>query len=214
MKIVIVDDHPLVRKGLAAVISMQPNVQLAGEAINQDEALALFEQEQPDIVLIDLKLANESGLDIIRIAREQGCSSKFILLTSSASKEDFLMAEEALVDGYVLKEALPEELIFAISLVHRGRKYYDPGLMENKMKDASNSLIDELTPKELEVLIALGQGCNNKDIAQQLFISEFTVKKHVSQILAKLQVADRTQAALFANATGLTKYQAQEAANG
>lgn len=214
MKIVIVDDHPLVRKGLAAVISMQPNVQLAGEAINQDEALALFEQEQPDIVLIDLKLANESGLDIIRIAREQGCSSKFILLTSSASKEDFLMAEEALVDGYVLKEALPEELIFAIQLVHRGRKYYDPGLMENKMKDAGNSLIDELTPKELEVLIALGQGCNNKDIAQQLFISEFTVKKHVSQILAKLQVADRTQAALFANATGLTKYQAQEAANG
>lgn len=214
MKIVIVDDHPLVRKGLAAVISMQPNVQLAGEAINQDEALALFEQEQPDIVLIDLKLANESGLDIIRIAREQGCSSKFILLTSSASKEDFLMAEEALVDGYVLKEALPEELIFAIQLVHRGRKYYDPGLMENKMKDAGNSLIDELTPKELEVLIALGQGCNNKDIAQQLFISEFTVKKHVSQILAKLQVADRTQAALFANATGLAKYQAQEAANG
>ena len=214
MKIVIVDDHPLVRKGLAAVISMQPNVQLAGEAINQEEALRLFEQERPDIVLIDLKLADESGLDIIRIAREQGCDSKFILLTSSASKEDFLQAEEALVDGYVLKEALPEELIFAIELVHRGRKYYDPGLVENKMKDAGNSLIDELTPKELEVLIALGQGCNNRDIAQQLFISEFTVKKHVSQILAKLQVADRTQAALFANATGLTKYQAQEAANG
>ncbi|NOU83399.1 response regulator [Paenibacillus sp. LMG 31459] len=207
MKIVIVDDHPLVRRGLAAVISMQANLEFAGEATNGQEALLVIEEIQPDLVLIDLKLADESGLDIIKAARIRGISSKFILLTSSASREDFLKAEEVLVDGYVLKEALPEELLFAIQLVHKGRKYYDPGLMEDKMRMSGNSPTDELTPKEKEVLIELGQGACNREIASRLFISEFTVKKHVSQILAKLQVADRTQAALYANAVGLTKYE-------
>jgi two-component system nitrate/nitrite response regulator NarL len=207
VKIVIVDDHPLVRRGLAAVISMQANLEFAGEATNGQEALLVIEEIQPDLVLIDLKLADESGLDIIKTARIRGISSKFILLTSSASREDFLKAEEVLVDGYVLKEALPEELLFAIQLVHKGRKYYDPGLMEDKMRMSGNSPTDELTPKEKEVLIELGQGACNREIASRLFISEFTVKKHVSQILAKLQVADRTQAALYANAVGLTKYE-------
>ncbi|MHA6532860.1 response regulator [Paenibacillus sp. BAC0078] len=207
MKIVIVDDHPLVRRGLAAVISMQSNLQFAGEATNGQEALLVIEETQPDLVLIDLKLADESGLDVIKAARSRGLISKFILLTSSASREDFLKAEEVLVDGYVLKEALPEELLFAIQLVHKGRKYYDPGLMEDKMRMSGNSPTDELTPKEKEVLIELGQGACNREIASRLFISEFTVKKHVSQILAKLQVADRTQAALYANAVGLTKYE-------
>lgn len=207
MKIVIVDDHPLVRRGLASVISMQPNVEFAGEATNSQEALQVIEETQPDLVLIDLKLADESGLDVIKMARSRGIVSKFILLTSSASREDFLKAEEVLVDGYVLKEALPEELLFAIQLVHKGRKYYDPGLMEDKIRMSGNSPTDELTPKEKEVLIELGQGACNREIASRLFISEFTVKKHVSQILAKLQVADRTQAALYANAIGLTKYE-------
>ncbi|MFB5674296.1 response regulator [Paenibacillus terreus] len=207
MKIVIVDDHPLVRKGLAAVISMQPNVQFAGEAKNQREAMLVLEETQPDLVLLDLKLADESGLDIITAARRIGFSGKFILLTSSASREDFLKAEEAGVDGYVLKEALPEELLYAIQLVSKGRKYYDPTILENKLREDAGSLTDELTPKEREVLIELGQGACNREIAAKLFISEFTVKKHVSQILAKLRLADRTQAALYANAIGLAKYE-------
>ncbi|AHM64841.1 nitrate/nitrite response regulator protein narL [Paenibacillus polymyxa] len=207
MKIVIVDDHPLVRKGLAAVISMQPNVQFAGEAQNQQEALAVIAETDPDLVLLDLKLADESGLDIIKIARGRGFRSKFILLTSSATREDFLKAEEASVDGYVLKEALPEELIYAIHLVNKGRKYYDPAILENKLREDAGNLTDDLTPKEKEVLVELGQGACNREIASRLFISEFTVKKHVSQILAKLRLADRTQAALYANAIGLAKYE-------
>lgn len=207
MKVVIVDDHPLVRRGLASVISMQPNVQFAGEATNGREALDVLEKTKPDLVLMDLKLADESGLDVIRRARARGIASKYILLTSSANREDFLKAEEAVVDGYVMKEALPEELLFAIQLVHKGRKYYDPGLMEDKMRRSGRDPLYELTPKEKEVLIKLGQGACNSKIASHLYISEFTVKKHVSQILAKLQVPDRTQAALFANAIGLTKYE-------
>ncbi|MEK3785687.1 MULTISPECIES: response regulator [Paenibacillus] len=207
MKVVIVDDHPLVRKGLAAVISMQPNVHFAGEAKNQHEALMVLEETNPDLVLLDLKLADESGLDIIKSARNRGFNSKFILLTSSASREDFLKAEEASVDGYVLKEALPEELIYAIQLVNKGRKYYDPTILETKLREDAVNLTDDLTPKEKEVLIELGMGACNREIAQRLFISEFTVKKHVSQILAKLRLSDRTQAALYANAIGLAKYE-------
>lgn len=207
MKIAIVDDHPLVRKGLAAVISMQPKVQFVGEAKNKREAMRVLEETEPDLVLLDLKLADESGLDIMSEVRRNGFNGKFILLTSSASREDFLKAEEAGVDGYVLKEALPEELLYAIQLVSKGRKYYDPAILENKLREQTGSLTDELTPKEREVLIELGQGACNRDIASKLFISEFTVKKHVSQILAKLRLADRTQAALYANATGLAKYE-------
>ncbi|WP_138494604.1 response regulator [Paenibacillus pinistramenti] len=208
MKIVIVDDHPLVRKGLAAVISMQPDVQFAGEATNKREALSVIENTRPDLVLLDLKLAEESGLDVVVAARGMGLRSKFVLLTSSASREDFKRAEEIQVDGYVMKEALPEELLYAIHLVHKGRKYYDPGLVTSRLQDNELSPADELTPKEKEVLISLGHGCSNREIAQKLFISEYTVKKHVSQILAKLQVADRTQAALYANSIGLCKYEA------
>lgn len=207
MKIVIVDDHPLVRRGLASVISMQADLLFAGEATSGREALLVMEQTRPDLVLIDLKLADESGLDVIREARSRGLEARFILLTSSANREDFLLAEQVPVDGYVLKEALPEELLFAIRLVHKGRKYYDPGLVEDKMRVSSGSLADELTPKEREVLVELGKGACNREIASSLFISEFTVKKHVSQILAKLQVADRTQAALYANAVGLAKFE-------
>lgn len=207
MKVVIVDDHPLVRRGLASVISMQANIHFAGEATNGREALDVLEKTKPDLVLMDLKLGDESGLDVIRRARTRGIVSKYILLTSSANREDFLKAEEAVVDGYVMKEALPEELLFAIQLVYKGRKYYDPGLMEDKMRRRGRDPLDELTPKEKEVLIELGQGACNSKIANHLFISEFTVKKHVSQILAKLQVTDRTQAALYANAIGLTKYE-------
>lgn len=208
MKIVIVDDHPLVRKGLAAVISLQPDVLFAGEATNEHEALTLFENTSPDLVLLDLKLADESGLDLIVSARSRGIRSKFVLLTSSASREDFKRAEEIQVDGYVMKEALPEELLYAIHLVHKGRKYYDPSFVTSRLQDYELTPADELTPKEKEVLISLGHGCSNREIATRLYISEYTVKKHVSQILAKLQVADRTQAALYANSIGLSKYEA------
>ena len=112
-------------------------------------------------------------------------------------KKDFRRARELGVDGYVLKEAFPEELIAAIRLVYRGRKYYDPSMVDLVMnKDEDDSLIEQLTPRELEVLRALGEGLNNKDIAKKLFITEYTVKKHVSQILAKLDLTGRTQAAL------------------
>ena len=193
MKIIIVDDHPLVRQGLASLISMESDMELIGECSNVQEALTMIDEKKPDLAIIDLKLGKESGLEIVSADKEHKC--KYVILTSSAAYADFKKSEEVNVDGYVLKEALPEELLYALRLVGRGRKYYDPVLLEYKLQEGN----DNLTLREKEVLQKLGQGLNNQEIADDLFISENTVKKHVSQILAKLNLHDRTQAALYAN---------------
>lgn len=205
MNIVIVDDHPLVRQGLTSVITLEGDMSLIGEASTGDEAVSLVSKANPDVALVDLRLTDSSGLEIIRRCKEKVATCKYIILTSSVDKEDFRRARELGVDGYVLKEAFPEELISAIRLVYRGRKYYDPGMIDSMMsKDESDGLVEHLTARELEVLGALGEGLNNKDIAKKLFITEYTVKKHVSQVLAKLELADRTQAALYAREKRVT----------
>ncbi|SDJ94366.1 response regulator [Natronincola ferrireducens] len=205
MKIVIVDDHPLVRKGLSLVLENEKNIEVKGEAGTITEACEIILKEKPDIALVDIKLGRENGLEIIEKIFKEKITCKFLLLTSSANEEDFRRAEILGAHGYVLKEALPEELLYAINLVNRGRKYYDPGLMELLMQEDDSEEI--LTEREQEVLKALGKGLSNREIGNRLFITEYTVKKHVSQILAKLELADRTQAALYANAKGLVKYQ-------
>ena len=212
MQIVLVDDHPLVRKGLTSILSLDPAIKVLGEATNSKEALTLFQTATPDLAIVDLRLANESGLDLIEEAKQQGSTCKFVVLTSSTEERDFKRAMDIGVDGYVLKEALPEELLHALQIINRGRKYYDPGVFD--LMNASeerpfeeDTHIEQLTPKEKEVLLELGMGLSNKQISQTLFITEFTVKKHVSQVLAKLEFADRTNAALYANAKGLVSYQ-------
>jgi two-component system nitrate/nitrite response regulator NarL len=194
MKIIVVDDHPLVRQGIASLISMESDMDLVGECSNVQEALTLIEENKPNIAIIDLKLGAENGLDIIEADKKREC--KYIVLTSSAAYIDFKKSEKFKVEGYVLKEALPVELLHAIRLVHNGRKYYDPVLFEYKLKE--NNSVENLTPREIEILLKLGHGFSNNQIARQLFISENTVKKHVSNILAKLDLQDRTQAALYA----------------
>ena len=199
MNIVIVDDHPLVRQGLTTVISSQGDMTLIGEASNAADAIILVTETNPEVVLIDLRLADADGLEVIKKCTEKGSLCKFIVLTSSVDREDFRRAGELDVDGYVLKEAFPEELVAAIRLVYRGRKYYDPAMIDLMMnKEPDSQVIQRLSFRERDVLITLSEGLNNKDIAKKLFIAENTVKKHISQILAKLELSDRTQAALYA----------------
>jgi len=206
MKVLLIDDHPLVRKGLTSVLSLEDDIKIVGEAGNIQEALELIDRQCPDLALVDLRLGTECGLDIIEKSIEKKSLCKFIVLTSSANGLDFKNAEEVGAHGYILKEALPEELLYAVKLVSKGRKYYDSGLMEFMMKDSpDNDTVEMLTPRELDVLIALGQGLCNRDIAKKLFVTEYTVKKHVSQILGKLELTDRTQAALYAHSRGLVK---------
>lgn len=212
MQIVLVEDHPLVRQGLISILSLDTSTNVIGEAANSQEALTLFHTVKPDLAIVDLRLGNEFGLDLIEEVKQQGVSCKFVVLTSSTEERDFKRAKDLRVEGYLLKEALPEELINALQIISKGRKYYDPGVLEMVMAPQGNFFeddapIEQLTPKEKEVLLELGMGLSNKQISQTLFITEHTVKKHVSQVLAKLELPDRTNAALYANARGLVTYQ-------
>ncbi|KGR73835.1 response regulator transcription factor [Ureibacillus sinduriensis] len=207
MKVVIIDNHALIRKGLQFIFSTVGTIQVTGEATNSQEALHLLNKVQPDIAIIDLQLGDEHGLNIIKEAHRLGVACKFAILASSMTEEDFQRAKDMNVDGFLSKEALAEELIYGLNVIAKGRKYYDPTILDGVMN--SNSLHEyeeQLTPKEIEVLIELGKGLSNKEISNALYITEYTVKKHVSQIFSKLGLSDRTQAALYANAKGLVTY--------
>jgi len=205
MKIVIVDDHPLVRRGLSAVLSLEHNIEISGESETVEEAMCLIESTRPDLAIVDIRLGNGSGFEVLERMRGQA-ECRFMVLTSSMSEADVRRAEKSGAHGYVLKEALPEELLLAVKLIGRGKKYFDPGLMEMLMSRGEDRALGKLTPKEREVLIGLGEGLSNQGIANKFFISEFTVKKHVSQILNKLGLNDRTQAALYAQSMGLVRF--------
>ncbi|MBC8080961.1 MAG: response regulator transcription factor [Gorillibacterium sp.] len=210
VKIIILDDHPLVRQGIRMIVSSEDKITIVGEASNAKEALGLIAQTQPDLVLVDLNLGEDNGLDFIQYARSLGHDCKYLILTSSATSSELRLAQSLGVEGICLKEALPEDLLYAVDVVARGRKYYDPVFMDSLMdtKPTTGEIaFADLTPKELEVLIALGKGRSNKEVASDLYITEFTVKKHVSHILSKLSLADRTQAALYALSRGLVTFE-------
>lgn len=198
MHIVIIDDHPLVRQGLSAVLSIEEDMIIVDEASTAEEGIRSVCEKQPDVAIVDLRLGDTSGLDTIQACKEKVPGCKYIVLTSSADRDDFCKAEEIGADGYILKQAFPEEIISAVRLVNRGRKYFDPIMVENFMHNKTNDPFVVLTSRERDVLDALGEGLRNREIARKLFITEFTVKKHVSQILAKLDLSDRTQAAFLA----------------
>lgn len=210
MTVVLIDDHPLIRRGLNSLFSLNGSLEVLGEATNRREAIELLKAVKPDIAIVDLRLGEESGIELITEAIRVGIVCKFVILTSSTNEEDFKKAKEIGVAGYLLKEALPEELLHALQMIKKGRKYYDPTVLDLMMKEKNlpdeDGHIEQLTPKEKEILIELGKGHSNKEISKTLYITEFTVKKHVSQVFAKLGLADRTQAALYANAKGLVKY--------
>lgn len=199
MKILVVDDHPLVREGLLAILSTESSISTIEQAGNSREAIKRILSSNPNLVLLDLRLGKECGLDMIPKVRDKGSNCKFVVLTCSSDQYDFKRAESLGVDGYILKTAYPEEILLGIKLVSRGRKYYDPSILEIVLRQQNKGPIEELTARERDVLRELGKGKSNKEIGKQLFITEYTVKKHVSQILAKLDVSDRTQAALYAN---------------
>lgn len=205
MKLVLVDDHPLVWEGIKAVLETEEDIELVGWANSGKEAERLFENTNPDVALMDLRLPGECGINIINRLRPLFLNCRFIVLTTSADPQDIKQAMDAQVDGYILKEALPQEMITALRLVNKGRPYYDPSVMHfiiNKA-DKNDEILSGLTDREVQVLNALSQGLNNKEIANKLFVSEHTVKKHISNILSKLGLKDRTKAAIYAATSGL-----------
>lgn len=198
MKILIVDDHPLVRKGIASILSFEQDFDEILEASNIEEAMDLILTEEPVLAIVDLNLGNDDGLEIVSNSRNKGVKTKFVILTSSVRKDDFTRAMEIGVNGYILKEAFAEDILYAIRVVLRGKQFIDPEVIRYQTA-ASREMngLEDLTPRESDVLMELGKGLSNYEIAKELFISENTVKKHVSNILSKLELSHRTQAALL-----------------
>ncbi|NLX64478.1 MAG: response regulator transcription factor [Clostridiaceae bacterium] len=199
MKVLVVDDHPLVIKGIISILSCVKDIERIEEASNVDEAMEIISKIKPEITIIDLYLGREDGLEIVDRARKNHFQSKFIVLTSSSRKEDFERARDMDVDGYILKEAFAEDIIYAFKVIAKGRKFYDSLMIEPRFRMMETAPFDELTKRELDVLKGIGKGMSNQQIAKELFISEHTVKKHVSSILNKLGMKHRTEAAIKAN---------------
>lgn len=199
MKVLLVDDHPMVRKGLASILSFEKNVEEIKEAANIEESIKILSQYDADVVIADLKLGKEDGLEVVNLAKEKNSKAKFIILTSSSKREDFIRAQEAGVDGYILKEAFVEDIIYAFRVVERGKKFFDPEMLQYAASEANE--LKDLTPREKDVLVQLSRGLSNIQIAQQLYISENTVKKHISSIFSKLDLSNRLEVAVFVNNT-------------
>lgn len=203
MKLLVVDDHPLVRKGILSTLSFEKDIEAIFEASSIDEALNILNKEKPNLAIVDLYLGNEDGLEIISRSKKDKVDTKFVILTSSVKKDDFFRGMSVGIDGYILKEAFAEDIMYALRVVLRGKQFIDPEVIRYQASNkVANKGIDELTPREYDVLGELGKGLSNYEIAQNLYISENTVKKHVSNILLKLELTHRTQAALLVNNAG------------
>ncbi|CAN2252478.1 response regulator [Bacillus vallismortis] len=204
MKIVIADDHHVVRKGLRFFFATQNDIEVAGEAATGTEALRIIEETKPDLVLMDLSMPEMDGIQAIKKAVQQFPGINIIVLTSYSDQDHVIPALQAGAKAYQLKDTEPEELLKTLRQVHAGQYKLSPAIMPHvlthmrKQHDPAKEKFYQLTRREKDVLNEITNGKSNKEIAAALFISEKTVKTHVSNLLAKLEVADRTQAALFA----------------
>jgi DNA-binding NarL/FixJ family response regulator len=200
IRVLIADDHAVVRQGLRTFLDLQDDIEVVAEAADGAEALVAAEQHQPDVVLVDLVMPNVDGIEAIRGLRERAPDARAIVLSSFIDDEKLFPAVRAGAAGYLLKDVQPQELVAAIRTVHGGGALLHPKVASRLLQEMTT---DPLTPREHEVLGLIGRGMANKAIALELSLSEKTVKAHVSNILAKLGVSDRTQAALYAVRAGL-----------
>ena len=207
ISVVIVDDHALVRQGLRPFLDLHDEIQVTGEASNGVEAVERAEQLRPDVVLMDLVMPEMDGIEATKKIRSICPDTQVIVLTSFTEDERLFPSIKAGASSYLLKNVSPEDLVNAIKAAHRGEPQLNPQiarrLMEEVSSEPSTSSEEELTRREMDVLRLIAQGKNNRDISEELVLSEKTVKTHVSNILGKLHVAGRTQAAIYAINKGL-----------
>lgn len=210
ISILIVDDHPIVRDGLVAILGTQPDLQVVGAAASGQEALALFGQLQPDVVLLDLEMPGMDGVELIRQLRQAQAEVRVVVFTAFDTDERILSALQAGAKGYLLKGAPRTELFEAIRVVHQGGSLLQPVVASRLLNQIATpgpeeAPVEELTQREQEVLQLLAQGKQNKEIAAELAITERTVKFHISSILGKLGAGNRTEAVRIALQEGLVE---------
>lgn len=202
IRILTVDDHALLRKGIAALINSEPEIQLVAEASNGREAIAEFRKHRPDVTLMDLQMPEMSGIECIIAIRSDFPNARIIVLTTYPGDVEVLRALKAGARGYLLKGQVNKDLAEVIRAVHSGQKRIPP---EIAVELAEHSTDDDLSSREIEVLRLIASGNGNKDIASQLQIAEETVKSHVTNILAKLHANDRTHAVTIALKRGVIR---------
>ncbi len=203
IRILSVDDHPLIRQGIAGLLAAQADMQLIGEAGNGREAIQQFRRYHPDITLMDLQMPEMSGLDAISAIRGEAPDARIIVLTTYAGDVQALRALQAGARAYLLKDSLHKELLGAIRAVHAGKKSLSA---EVSFELAEHATDDALSPSELRVLRLIAEGNANKEIAAQLSVSEDTVKGQVRSLLSKLGAKDRTHAAMIGLKRGIIEF--------
>jgi DNA-binding NarL/FixJ family response regulator len=200
IRVLSVDDHPLMRDGIAASINAQADMIMVAEAASGRDALALFRDHRPDVTLMDLRLPDMSGIEATIAIRAEFHDARIIVLTTFEGDAEIQRALQAGAMGYMLKSMPPRELVAGIRQVHAGRKCLPPQVLSSLAQHLGE---EPLTPREIDVLRSLAGGGGNREIAQALFISEETVKVHVRHILEKLGAADRTEAVTIALRRGV-----------
>ena len=208
IRVLIADDHAIVRKGIRALLATEPEIEVVGEAEDGEQAIAHTQQLAPDVVLMDLVMPGLDGLDATRQIVAQQPRTHILVLTSFAGDDKVFPAIKAGAQGYLLKDSGPEELVQAIQQVFRGESSLHPSIARKLLRELADPTprepeVDALTEREIEVLQLVAEGHSNREISEQLTISEATVRTHVSNITAKLHVASRTQAALYALREGI-----------
>jgi NarL family two-component system response regulator LiaR len=208
IRILIADDHAIVREGLRALIGTKPDMELVGEAADGVEAVLQARSLRPDVILLDLVMPRKDGIEAIGEIKRENPKARILVLTSFAEDEKVFPAIQAGALGYLLKDSSPQELLQAIRQVYRGESSLHPAIARKLIRELNRpsdlpATEEPLTEREVEVLILVARGLSNQEIAERLVVSERTVRTHVSNILGKLHLANRTQAALYAVREGL-----------
>jgi NarL family two-component system response regulator LiaR len=216
VRVLIVDDHAIVRKGIRALLSEADGFEVVGEADNGQEAVLRAAESHPDVILMDLLMPGMDGIEATRQITSRQPQARILVLTSFAADNKVFPAIKAGASGYLLKDSAPDELVRAIRQVHRGEPSLHPTIARKLLQEVAHPAEQQpapeaLTAREMEVLRLIAQGLSNQEIADRLVVSEPTVRAHVSRILGKLHLASRTQAALYAVREGLTDADAASA---
>ncbi|MCT8975116.1 response regulator transcription factor [Clostridium sp. CX1] len=212
IRILIADDHDIVRQGVRRIISFEDDMVVAFDAKNGEEALKLLTEHQIDVVLLDCNMPIMNGIQALESIRDQGINTKVIMLTVENDRKTINTAIEIGADGYMLKDSAGTEIVNAIRLVYNGEKYIDKSLVSIlfshiKIKEEKTlSVLDNLSKREVEVLIEISKGLSNKEIGQQLYISEKTVKNYATNLFKKINVNDRVQATILALQNNIEEY--------
>ncbi len=208
IRVLITDDHAIVRKGIRALLTTEPDIEIVGEAEDGTQAVSMVGTLRPDVVLMDLVMPNMDGIEATRAITARQGAPRVLVLTSFAADDKVFPAIKAGAQGYLLKDSGPDELVRAIHQVQRGEAALEPSIARKLLNEVAQPpkaplTQDPLTARELGVLRLVAAGHSNREIADELVISEMTVRTHVSNILSKLHLASRTQAALYALREGL-----------